>query len=286
MNCRFWSAADRGIERGDIGATRGRAEPFEHACLVVLRLQPADEPGARVRHRLVVEVDRILRREHEPEPERAALLEDREDRLLRRRRGRRRHVAGDLVHVGQRPQVGRSRLAPHPGDELREDERRDEHPLLVGQVREIDDRRARLAVGREQERLRVERRTLAPGGEGRRRDQRVQLQRERGAILRRGRRHRSRTRRACGAGETGSRRSATRGRGRGPARQAFSIRFESRTCSRLESGSAVIPTRPSRLVTVPSISSRSASASVSHESDGARREPITFSGTPAEEPGV
>ncbi len=47
-----------------------------------------------------------------------------------------------------------------------------------------------------------------------------------------------------------------------------------------------IPTSPSRLVTVPSISSRSVSASVSHESVGARSDPITFSGTPADEPGV
>ena len=71
-----------------------------------------------------------------------------------------------------------------------------------------------------------------------------------------------------------------------PERQAFSIRFERRTCSRLESGSVAIPTRPRRLVTVPSISSRSVSASASHESAGARNEPITFNGTPAEEPGV
>ncbi len=71
-----------------------------------------------------------------------------------------------------------------------------------------------------------------------------------------------------------------------PARQAFSIRFESRTCSRLESGSAAIPTSPSRLVTVPSISSRRVSASVSHGSSGAFSEPTTLSGIPASEPGV
>ncbi len=71
-----------------------------------------------------------------------------------------------------------------------------------------------------------------------------------------------------------------------PARQLFSTRLERRTCSRLEIGSAVIPTRPSRLVTVPSISSRSVSASVSHESGGELSDPITFSGTPADDPGV
>ena len=78
---------------------------------------------------------------------------------------------------------------------------------------------------------------------------------------------------------------APRSRSR-PARHAFSIRFESSTCSRLESGSALIPTSASRLVTVPSISSRSASASVSQESAGASSEPTMLSGTPAVEPGV
>ena len=47
-----------------------------------------------------------------------------------------------------------------------------------------------------------------------------------------------------------------------------------------------MPTSARRLVTVPSISSRSASASASQESAGARSEPITLSGTPAVEPGV
>ena len=71
-----------------------------------------------------------------------------------------------------------------------------------------------------------------------------------------------------------------------PARQECSSRFASSTCSRLPSGSASIPTSPSRLVTVPSISSRIVSSSSSQESVGACSEPITFSGTPASEPGV
>ena len=140
--------ADRGVERGDVGSACGRAEALEHARLVVLRLEAADEPRARVRHRLVVEVDGVLGREHEPEPERAALLEDRQDRLLGGRCRRRRHVAGDLVHVRERAQVGRAGLPAHPGDELPEDERRHEHPLLVREVCEVDDRGARLALRR------------------------------------------------------------------------------------------------------------------------------------------
>ena len=96
----------------------------------------------RVRHRLVVEVDRVLRREHEAAAEGAALLEHREDRLLRGRGRGRRHVAEHLVHVGEHAQVGRARLRAHPRDELREDERHRELALVVGEVREVDDRRS------------------------------------------------------------------------------------------------------------------------------------------------
>ena len=71
-----------------------------------------------------------------------------------------------------------------------------------------------------------------------------------------------------------------------PARQECSNRLASSTCSRLPSGSASMPTSPSRLETVPSISSRIVSSLSSQESEGASSEPITFSGTPASEPGV
>ena len=81
----------------------------EQALLVALGLQAPDHPGAGVRDRLVVDVDRVLRRQHHADAEGAGLLHQRHDRLLRRRVGGRRQVAGDLVHVEQRPQVGRAR---------------------------------------------------------------------------------------------------------------------------------------------------------------------------------
>src|SRR4029079_7599985 len=72
----------------------------------------------------------------------------------------------------------RTLLAAHPRDELREDERDDELPLLLGEVREVDHGAPWLPVGREEELLRVERLALAPGGERGRRDERVQRERE------------------------------------------------------------------------------------------------------------
>jgi hypothetical protein len=53
--------------------TPGQA--FEQAFLVVLGLQAPDEPGARVGQALVIQVDRVLGREHEPQAEGPGLLE-------------------------------------------------------------------------------------------------------------------------------------------------------------------------------------------------------------------
>ena len=63
---------------------------------------------------LVVEVDGVLRRQHDADAERARLLEQRQQRRLRRRIRDRREVAEDLVHVEDRAQAGRARLAAHP----------------------------------------------------------------------------------------------------------------------------------------------------------------------------
>ena len=92
---------------------RRRCRPFEaveHARLVALGLQPAEEPGAGVGEPLVVEVDRVLRRQHDAEAERAPLLEQRQQRRLRRRIRDRREVAEDLVHVDDRAQARRAGL--------------------------------------------------------------------------------------------------------------------------------------------------------------------------------
>ncbi len=167
-------AADRRVERGDVDAAGGRAQALEHALLVPLGLEPADEPAAGVRHRLVVEVDRVLRRDHHPDPERAGLLHQRQDRLLRGRHRRRRGEAHHLVEVDEAAQLARPGLAVHPGDQPREHERDDELPLLIREVREVDDGGARPSVlGAEQDGG-IERRAAAPGGERRRGDERVE----------------------------------------------------------------------------------------------------------------
>ena len=176
-------AADRLVERGDVDATGGRAQPLEHAFLVALGLQATDEPAAGVRHCLVVEVDGVLRRDDHADPEGACLLHQGQDRLLGRRGRGGRREAEDLVEVDERAQVARPGLTVHPREQAGEDERDDELALLLGEVREVDDRGPGLSLGREEQRAGVDRGAAAPGGERRRRDQRVQADRKLAALL-------------------------------------------------------------------------------------------------------
>ena len=62
----------------EAGAGRGALEAVEQTLAVALGLQAAEEPGADVAEALVVEVHRVLGREHDPEPEGARLLEQRQ----------------------------------------------------------------------------------------------------------------------------------------------------------------------------------------------------------------
>ena len=81
------------IRLGAIHRSSRRAlETVEHACLIPLGLEPSQEPRPRIGEALVVEVDRILRGEHDPKAERAPLLEERHQRGLRRRIRDRREV--------------------------------------------------------------------------------------------------------------------------------------------------------------------------------------------------
>ncbi len=130
------------------GVPRGGRRPLqalEHPVLVALGLQPADEPRPGVGEPLVVEVHRVLRRQHDAQAVGARLLEQGEHRQLRRRVGGRGEVAEDLVHVEDGAQARGPRLRPGPGQHLVEEDRDEEHPLGVGEMSDRDDRQPRLA---------------------------------------------------------------------------------------------------------------------------------------------
>ena len=99
------------LDRADVDRARRRAHALEQPGLVPLGLQPADHPRAGVGDGLVVEVDGVLGGQHHADAEGPGLLHQRHDRLLGRRVRGGRHVAGHLVHVDERPQVGGAALA-------------------------------------------------------------------------------------------------------------------------------------------------------------------------------
>ena len=94
------------------------------------------------------------------QPERARLLQQRQQRRLRRRVGDRRQEPEDLVEVDQRAQARGAALAAHPADDLVEQQRDEEHALLVVEVRDRDDADARLAVLAVEQAIDVERLAL------------------------------------------------------------------------------------------------------------------------------
>ena len=177
-----------------------------------------------------------------PTPNARPCLRMRQDRLLGRRRGGRRHVAEHLVHVGERAQVGGAGLAAHPRDELREDERDDELPLLLREVREVDDRGARLASGGEEQRLRG--RGARPAPQAANDGEATSALSLKASSVRSfgGKNASTRRRRACGAVAAGPRRSARPGRGRAPPARRSRSGSRAARARGSTSGSAWIPT--------------------------------------------
>ena len=166
---------------------RGRCsfQSIQHTEFVALGLQPADEPRSTVRQPLVVEVDGVLRRQHHTQSERPRLFEQREHRQLRGRIGRRREVAKHLIHVEHGPQARRAGLRPHPRNHLVQQDRHEEHPLGVRQMRQRQNRQPGFALFRMQQPANIERLALHPGRKARRGEQVVEAHRQREPLLRR-----------------------------------------------------------------------------------------------------
>jgi len=95
-------------------ACRCAFQSFQHASLVSFGLQPSDEPGAGIRQAFVIQIDGVLCRQHHAQTERAGLLQQREQGLLRRRIGDRREIAEDFVHIEDGAEAGRAGLRPDP----------------------------------------------------------------------------------------------------------------------------------------------------------------------------
>ncbi len=162
--------ADAGENRIHAGliegtASRGAGKPVHQAALVVLCLQPSNEPGATVGKALVIEVNRILGGQDDAHSERARLLEQGHQRGLGRRIGNRREVAEDLVHVEQCPQAGGAGLTPYPGEGLVEQHGDKEHAFGVTEVGNGEDGDAWLPLRRIEQAADIQRLALHPDRE-------------------------------------------------------------------------------------------------------------------------
>ena len=170
-------ALARGVEqRLEAARVHARVEQaFLQPRAVLGGLQPPHHPHAHVGQALVIEVDRVLGREHHAHALRPRLLQQGQERPLGGRVGRMgREVTVDLVHVDERSELRRAPLLAHPRLHLVEQESGDEEPLLVGEVRGVDDGQAGPAVGGVQQARDVERLALPPRREARRSEQVVE----------------------------------------------------------------------------------------------------------------
>ena len=115
---------------------------------------------------LVVEIDRVLGREDHAHAERPRLLQQRQQRQLRRRVRDRREVAEDLVHVDDRAQAGgaRTALRIQPSISFSSSETKNIRSASR-EVGDREDREPRLALRRVEQRADVERLALEPGVE-------------------------------------------------------------------------------------------------------------------------
>ena len=162
------------------GALAGRRpfQSFQHAHLVSFGLQAADEPRTNIRKALVIQVHGILRRQQDADAKPARLFQQGEQRELRWRIGHRREVAKDFVHVHQRAEAAGARLGAHPAEHLVEQQRDEEHPLRVAQVRDRENGDARLARGGMEQPADIQRFALQPRRKAGRREEAVQEHRQ------------------------------------------------------------------------------------------------------------
>ncbi len=102
-------------------------EAVEDPCAIGVGLKATDAPDAGVRERAVIEVHRVLRRDHDAHAERARLLHQRDDGALRwwvcrMRREKAVHFVKDdeclqALGTGEAPNPRQDFLEQHPENE-------------------------------------------------------------------------------------------------------------------------------------------------------------------------
>ena len=177
-------------QRVQLGAVKARAgslgcafQAVENPRFIAIGLQSSDQPRAGVRQALVIQINRILRRQHHTESECARLFEQGQHREFRRRIGGRRKVAENFIHIEQRPQTRCARLGAHPGQHRVQQDGDKKHTFAVGEMGDRQNGQARFAFRRVHEALNVEWFPLGPHGKSGRGDQVVERHREAESVV-------------------------------------------------------------------------------------------------------
>src|SRR5450830_838565 len=157
------AAEPRPVERST-PFLQGSLEAAEHTFAVAVLLKFADDPGTGVAEALVVDVHGVLGRQHHAEAKRACLLHQGEQGHLGWWVERVRwEVPEHLVEVQEGTQRIRPLLETHPGKNLLEQERHEEHALHVRQMCNGKNAATRPAVRCVKEPLDIQRSAVQPG---------------------------------------------------------------------------------------------------------------------------
>jgi len=155
------------IEISTVKRTRRGCQAVQKALLILIGLELADDPGSGVRECLVIEVNRVLGREHKTNAKRAGLFQQAQDDRFTGWVCNWRQVADNFVKINQSTQAAGAGLRPHPGFDRGIEQGDEEHAFLVRKMGKIKDGVARFTVGRVEKSANVERLPLQPVLEGR-----------------------------------------------------------------------------------------------------------------------
>ena len=165
------------------GFSQRAFQPLQHPILVAFGLQFADEPGTGVGQPLVVNIHGVLRHQNGAQPKRARLFEQGQQGAFGRRFGNRREKAKDFIEIEQGPQTGGPTLAAHPCHDTFQQQRDEEHPLHIRQVRNVKNAVAWFAFGRKEKVVHIEGVAFEPGLKSRRRHEAVERHRQLKAVF-------------------------------------------------------------------------------------------------------
>ena len=159
----FCNHRDHPVKITSIDPGGSAFQSIQQPRFVLIRLEFPHHPGAGVGERFVIKIDRVLSRQYQPHTKGTCLFQHPQNNALAgwvRDRG---EITSNFIKVNHNPQAPGPFLGSHPGLNSCIKQRHKEHPLLVAQVREVEDAVARFSVRRKKDCADIKWSTLKPG---------------------------------------------------------------------------------------------------------------------------